>query len=96
MDTNLAETALLLLKKITCQIPPGVGITFLPSKCGEINVSERLLFFLQDGALDLLRELKNIKMSLETLQVINPTPPPCHRHLKSDATWCGLVVTAVT
>lgn len=40
---------------------------------------DALLFCLQDGALDLLRELKNIKMSLETLQVINSTPLPCHR-----------------
>ncbi len=37
-----------------------------------------LLFCVQDGALDLLRELKNIKMSLETLQVINSTPLSCH------------------
>jgi len=28
-----------------------------------------MCFYLQDGAIDLLRELKNMKMSLETLQV---------------------------
>lgn len=32
------------------------------------------LFVLQDGALDLLKELKNMKMSLETLQVSSSTP----------------------
>lgn len=31
--------------------------------------STHLLSFLQDGALELLRELKNIHMNLETLQV---------------------------
>lgn len=46
---------------------------------------------LQDGALDLLRELKNIKMSLETLQVSDSTRrdashPPRRVHLKSDKT----------
>ncbi|KAF0036000.1 hypothetical protein F2P81_011312 [Scophthalmus maximus] len=44
-----------------------------------------------DGALDLLRELKNIKMSLETLQVSDSTRrdashPPRRVHLKSDKT----------
>lgn len=34
-----------------------------------MKLSDNIFFYLQDGALDLLRELKNIKMSLETLQV---------------------------
>lgn len=38
-----------------------------------------LLFFLQDGALEVLRELKNIQMNLETLQVHTRTQ--CARHI---------------
>lgn len=34
-----------------------------------VTASSPRVFYLQDGAIDLLRELKNMKMSLETLQV---------------------------
>lgn len=33
-----------------------------------------MIIGLQDGALDLLMELKNVKMSLEMLQVISSSP----------------------
>ncbi len=57
----------------------------------------RFLFCVQDGALDLLRELKNIKMSLETLQVFTSTPLPHHsHHPTSDTAWWRRVITAGT
>lgn len=54
--------------------PPG----FLSVHASQVVLKDHswtVIIGLQDGALDLLMELKNMKMSLEMLQVISAAPP---------------------